>query len=933
MRVFELAKSLKLTSGDVMRAVKALGIEAASTLARLDDSDVAKIRSRLRAGAPADASAEADRKARLQAKRAKAAAQLSEGAEAEKKKLQDAIDFSKRLQAERDGTAKGQPAADSAGKPVDAKPEKTQPEPSAAEKAAMALAAELAAAVKSAPVSPAEPAVRIVSADEDDDRDDTSSRIDYRDERDEDDELEEAYMGRGSRPNATMRHATKQPQRGGAPVGGARGQQQGGRNGGFQRPDPRDSRDQRGGRDAGRNGGRPDPRDARNAGGRPDLRNAGRNGGRPDPRDPRNAGRNGGRPDPRDQRGNARGAAPAQRGGRGFGSVPPAGGQRPMPPPVPATAPDHILTLRGLPTVRELAELMGLRPNRLVADLMQWNVLASINQRVEMDMATRLADKYGYKIELERQRRSNERRPVLKSVDADDDIPEDAPEQMKPRPPIVTFLGHVDHGKTSLLDRIRKTSVAAGEAGGITQHIGAYTVELEGRKITFLDTPGHAAFSAMRARGANLTDIAVIVIAADDGIMPQTREAIRHARAANVQIMVAINKCDKPEAQPDRVRQQLQGEGLTPDTWGGDIVCVEVSAQTGKGLDHLLEMILLQADMLELTANPSRRADGFVIESQLELGRGPTASLLVMGGTLNVGDVVLCGEHFGRVRGLTDDRGRMVKSAGPGLAVRVMGLSGVPEPGSAFRVMLNLERARELAEKTTMERKERELAAPKIVSLDDMLKITATADKPELAVIVKADTQGSVEAIVDSLKEIRSEKVSLSVIHSAIGNVNNNDVQRATAGKAVIIGFQVGCESGVQAQARHDHVVIQTYRIIYDLLDNVKKEMLSLLPAEYKELIRGHAEIRQVFGMSGKKGKVAGCQLTDGSLRTDSRVRVLRGGEKIFDGRILSLHHFQNEVSEVKDLQECGVRFEGFDAFAEGDIVECYFLQELERTL
>ncbi len=926
MRVFELAKSLKLASGDVLRTAKALDIEASSTLAKLEDSDVSKIRSRLRAGAAdGDATAEAERKARIQAKRAKAASQLSDGAEAEKAKLQAAIDFSKKLQAERDGakspasdeTAGGQSKAQE--KPAEAKPAEKPAELSAAEQAAMALAAELAAAVKSAPVSPAEPAVRIVTAEEEEERDDPNDRkVDFRNERDEDEELEEAYVGRGPRPNATMRQASKQTQRGGAAVGGARGgiQQQGGRMGGSQRPD------QRGGRDAGRIGGRVDPRDQRN----------GRNGGRIDQRDARN-GRNGGRPDPRDQRGQARGAAPAQRGGRGFGSVAPANQARPMPPPVPTTAPDHILTLRGLATVRELAELMGLRPNKLVADLMQWNVLASINQRVEMDMAERLADKYGYKIELERQRRSNERRPVLKSADADDDIPEDAPEQMKPRPPIITFLGHVDHGKTSLLDRIRKTSVAAGEAGGITQHIGAYTVELDGRKITFLDTPGHAAFSAMRARGANLTDIAVIVIAADDGIMPQTREAIRHARSANVQIMVAINKCDKPEAQPDRVRQQLQGEGLTPDTWGGDIVCVEVSAHTGKGLDHLLEMILLQADMLELAANPSRRADGYVIESQLELGRGPTASLLVMGGTLNVGDVVLCGEHFGRVRGLTDDRGRMVKSAGPGQAVRVMGLSGVPEPGSAFRVMLNLERARELAEQTTMERKERELAAPKIVSLDDMLKITATADKPELQVIVKADTQGSVEAIVDSLKEIRSEKVSLSVIHSAIGNVNNNDVQRATAGKAIVIGFQVGCESGVQAQARHDHVAIQTYRIIYDLLDNVKKEMLGLLPAEYKELIRGHADIRQVFGMSGKKGKVAGCQLTDGSLRTDSRVRVLRGGEKIFDGKILSLHHFQNEVSEVKDLQECGVRFEGFDAFAEGDTVECYFLQELERTL
>ena len=431
--------------------------------------------------------------------------------------------------------------------------------------------------------------------------------------------------------------------------------------------------------------------------------------------------------------------------------------------------PDRVIPLRGAVVVKELAEKLGIRPNRLIADLMQLNILASINQRVELDVAQKIAEKYGFKVELERAKRSVERRPVLRSEDADDDIPEDKPEDMLPRPPVVTFLGHVDHGKTSLMDRIRNTRVVKGEAGGITQHIGAYTVDVSGRKITFLDTPGHEAFSAMRARGAMLTDIAVIIIAADDGVMPQTREAIKAAQQAGVQIMVAINKCDLPVAKPDRVRQMLQRDGLTPEEWGGDIICTEVSAMTGQGIDQLLEMILLQTDMLELTANPNRRADGYVIEAQLE--QGPTATLLVMGGTLNVGDVVLCGEHFGRVRGLIDDRGRRVKSASPATAVKCMGLSGVPEAGAAFRVMLNEKRARGLAEEAAEERKLVELSSTKATSLDALMDQLKETQRRELALIVKADTQGSAEAVCEALGEIKSEKVSLNIIHSTIGNV------------------------------------------------------------------------------------------------------------------------------------------------------------------
>ena len=627
-----------------------------------------------------------------------------------------------------------------------------------------------------------------------------------------------------------------------------------------------------------------------------------------------------------------RAAGRDQRQAQGRGAQSPKPQVQPSAGPAEKTiSPDRIITLRGAVVIKELAERMGLRPNRLIADLMQMNMLVSINERIELDIATKLTDKYGFKIEVERQKRSSERKPQLKSEAADDLIPDDKIEEMVIRPPVVTFLGHVDHGKTSLMDRIRNAKVASGEAGGITQHIGAYTLELNGRKITFLDTPGHAAFSSMRERGANMTDIAVIIIAADDGIMPQTREAIKHAQTAGVQIMVAINKCDLPDAQPDKVRQMLQAEGLTPEEWGGDIIAVEVSAHTGAGMDHLLEMILLQADMLELMANPNRRANGIVVEAQLEQGLGPTATLLVQGGTLNVGDVLLCGEYFGKMRGLIDDRGRRVKSVGPSTAVRCMGLSGVPEAGAEFRVMLNEKRARALAAEAAEVNKLAQLANAKPKSLEAMMMITADT-KLEQAVIVKADTQGSLEAIIESFNDIKSEKVSLNVISEGIGNISATDVHKAAAGNAVVVGFNIGVESGVQQVARHDGVRISTYRIIYELMDFVTQRMLDLLPPEYKEVIRGHAEIRAVFDI-GKTGRVAGCQMLDGTLLKSGRYRIKRGDEVIFEGTLSVLKHFQQEVSEISGSQECGMLFNGFEGFAEGDIVECYVQEELPRTL
>ena len=590
------------------------------------------------------------------------------------------------------------------------------------------------------------------------------------------------------------------------------------------------------------------------------------------------------------------------------------------------------ISIRGAVIVKDLAAKLNIKPNRLIADLMGLKILASINQRVEPDVATKVAEKYGFKVIIEHARDKAAAKPVMRAIDADDLIPEDAPETLKPRAPVITFLGHVDHGKTTLMDWIRKEHVAAGEAGGITQQISAYQVEIAGKQITFLDTPGHAAFSAMRARGAQITDIAVLIIAADDGIMPQTEECIKVARQTGVQIMVAITKCDKPTANLDRVKQQLQKRGLTPEDWGGDIICCPVSGVTGEGVDALLENILVQAEVLELQANPNRRANGYVIESELQQGLGPCATLLVTGGTLKVGDAILIGEHFGKVRALIDDHGRRIKEAPPATPVKCTGLSGVPEAGSEFRVMLDEKRARTLAEQTAQEKKEEALANSKAATLDALMSAMAAEGKRELNVIVKSDTQGSLEAIVQALNEIKSEKVGLNIIGTGTGNVSLTDVKSAAAGKAVIVGFDIGNDSGVQSQARHDGVRINSFRIIYELIDHVKNCMLDLLPPEYKEVVLGHAEIKAIYDI-GKLGKIAGSQMLDGKLVAKEKYRIMRKGAQVWDGKVQTLRHFKDEVKEVTGQQECGVCFANYEGFQAGDTIECYSLEELPRSL
>ena len=590
------------------------------------------------------------------------------------------------------------------------------------------------------------------------------------------------------------------------------------------------------------------------------------------------------------------------------------------------------ISIRGAVVVKDLAAKLNIKPNRLIADLMGLKVLASINQRVEPDIATKVAEKYGFKVTIEHARDKAAAKPVLKAIDADDMIPDDPPETLKPRAPVVTFLGHVDHGKTTLMDWIRKEHVAAGEAGGITQQISAYQVEVAGRKITFLDTPGHAAFSAMRARGAQITDIAVLIIAADDGIMPQTEECIKVARQTGVQVMVAITKCDKPTANVDRVKQQLQKAGLTPEDWGGDIICCPVSGITGEGVDSLLENILVQAEVLELQANPNRRANGYVIESELQQGLGPCATLLVTGGTLKVGDAILIGEHFGKVRALIDDHGRRIREAPPATPVKCTGLSGVPEAGSEFRVMLDEKRARTLAEQTAQERKEIELATSKVATLDSLMNAMAAEGRRELNVIVKSDTQGSLEAIVQALQEIKSEKVGLNIIDTGTGNVSLTDVKTAAAGKAVVVGFDIGSDAGVQSQARHDGVRINSFRIIYELIDHVKNCMLDMLPPEYTEVVLGHAEVKAIYDI-GKLGKIAGSQMLDGKLVAKEKFRILRAKSQVWDGKVQTLRHFKDEVKEVSGQQECGVCFANYEGFQVGDTIECYSLEELPRSL
>jgi translation initiation factor IF-2 len=594
----------------------------------------------------------------------------------------------------------------------------------------------------------------------------------------------------------------------------------------------------------------------------------------------------------------------------------------------------EVIVIKPPIVVRELAVQLKQKPFKIIADLMELGVFANVNQAIDEKIAQQLCAKYGFRFEVEkRERGGGAVHAPIKKVELDI---EDKPEELKPRAPVVTIMGHVDHGKTTLLDVIRKANVAAGEAGGITQHIGAYTISVphperknQLAQITFLDTPGHAAFSSMRARGANVTDLVVLVVAANDGVMPQTIEALNHARAAKVPILVAVNKVDHPNANPLKVRQQLQDKGLVPDDWGGDTIFVDVSGLTKQGIDKLLEMILLQAELLELKANPNRRAKGNVIESGVEPG-GPTATVLVRKGTLRVGDIILCGEFYGRVRALIDEEGERLKEAGPSVAVRVLGLNGVPDAGLEFSVVEDEKAARELAEQRFLQARA-EGQEDKKVTLENLFATLAAEQSKVLKVVVKADAQGSVEAIVDALKKIEAEKVSLEIIHSDVGTITENDVALASASNAVILGFHTRVDSTAAEKAKHESVQIKLYAIIYELIDEVKEAMAGLLEPVVKENIIGSAEVRQVFELS-KGAPVAGCMVASGRI-VKGKVRLRRRKDVIYEGVTQSLRRFQDEVSEVRAGMECGIRIEGYSDFQVGDVIESYSIEKMAAKL
>ena len=585
--------------------------------------------------------------------------------------------------------------------------------------------------------------------------------------------------------------------------------------------------------------------------------------------------------------------------------------------------------------VRDLADQLKQKPFKIIADLIELGVFANVNQAIDEGVAQKICAKYGFRFEVEKRDRGA---GVHAPVERPPEDPSDKPADLVPRAPVVTIMGHVDHGKTTLLDVVRKSNVAAGEAGGITQHIGAYTISFphperkkEIAQITFLDTPGHAAFSSMRARGANVTDIVVLVVAANDGVMPQTLEALSHARAAKVPIIVAVNKMDHPNANALKVRQQLQDKGLVPDDWGGDTIFVEVSALTKTNVDKLIEMILLQADLLELKANPKRLASGNVIESGLEPG-GPTATVLVRKGTLRVGDVIICSQYYGRVRALISEEGKRLKEAGPSVAVKVLGLNGVPEAGLAFSVVEDEKAARGQAEERGFAARARGQEATRTkVTLENLFDQLASTTNKVLKVVVKADTQGSVEAIVEALKKIESDKVSLDVIHSDVGTITESDVALASASEAVILGFHTRVDSGVADKAKHEGVQIKLYAIIYELIDQVKEAMAGLLDPLLKDTTIGMAEVRKVFDLS-KGSPVAGCMVMSGRI-VKGKVRVRRRKEIIYEGLTQSLRRFQDEVNEVRAGMECGIRIEGFGEFQTGDNIECYMMEKIAQKL
>jgi len=581
-----------------------------------------------------------------------------------------------------------------------------------------------------------------------------------------------------------------------------------------------------------------------------------------------------------------------------------------------------VVTIPEFLTVRQLAALMDVSPIDIIKELMNAGLMVNINQQIDFDTAAIVAQEMGFEAQPETAPQVEEEAEATTPF-KQRFIAGEAPEDLMPRPPVVTILGHVDHGKTKLLDAIRHTNVAGSEAGGITQHIGAYQITYQGKKITFLDTPGHEAFTAMRARGAQGADIAVLVVAADDGVMPQTKEAIAHARAARVPIIVALNKIDKPNANPDLVKQQLSDAGLTVDEWGGDVICVPVSAKYKTNIDELLENILLVSEVAELRANPNRPAMGTVVEGRLDRSKGPMATILVQNGTLRVGDAVVIGEIYGRVRAMLNDKGKRVREAPPSMPVVIFGLSDVPTAGEILEVVENERTARMIASRRAAERQEAATLPARAFTLDDLYEQLQSGQVKELNLIIKADVQGSIEPIVTSLQKLGDENLQVNILHQATGHITESDIMLAVASRAIVIGFNVTVDPAARRMAEREGVDVRVYDIIYRLIDDVDKALKGLLEPAYRDVVTGHAEVRAVFRVP-HAGKVAGVYVTDGEITRNSLARVRRGGEVIYDGRVTSLKRFTEDVKEVKAGFECGVGLEGFGDFKEGDIIELY---------
>lgn len=579
--------------------------------------------------------------------------------------------------------------------------------------------------------------------------------------------------------------------------------------------------------------------------------------------------------------------------------------------------------ISGIITVSELANRLEKSPAEIITKLIKKGIMANINQELKFDIADSVAREFDCKLSIEE---AVEEASTMNIIEED----EEDEELLEYRPPIVTVMGHVDHGKTTLLDAIRDTRVTDKEAGGITQHIGASVVEVKGKKVTFLDTPGHEAFTSMRARGAQVTDIAILVVAADDGIMPQTIEAINHAKAAEVPIIVAVNKMDKPSANPDRVKQELSEQGLLVEDWGGDVISVPVSALKGENLEQLLEMVLLVAEMEELKANPKRKATGTVVEGRLDKGRGPVASVIVKNGTLKIGDPIIVGTTYGKIRAMIDDKGKRVKKAGPSMPVEILGLDEVPNSGEVFTVGASDKVARGIAEKRKAKLREEQLRSTQKVCLEDLYVQMQEGSLKELNVIIKGDVQGSVQAVKQSLEKLSDAEVAVKVIHGGVGAITESDVMLAAASNAIIIGFNVRPTSGAESLAEKEVVDMRSYRIIYDAIEDIKAAMTGMLDPDFVEVQLGKAEIRATFKVSGV-GTIAGCYVTDGKIVRNASVRLVRDGVILHDGKLASLKRFKDDVKEANTGYECGMNLEGFNDIKEGDIIEAYEMKEVER--